>query len=175
MRDLGIIGLSIVIAVFIVKTDFVANILTASREWELLGSFLAGIFFTSVFTAAPATIILAEAAQANSIFLVALFGGLGALLGDWIIFRFVENRLSGDILYLIKKVSFEKRAIFKLRIFSWFIPLLGALIIASPLPDEIGIALMGFAKVKAPVFILISFAFNTLGILIIGLIARGVF
>src|SRR3989344_1342349 len=137
MRDLGIIGLSIVVAVFLAKTDFVANILTASREWELLGSFIGGVFFTSVFTAAPATVVLAEIAQANSIFMVAFLGGLGALLGDWIIFQFVESRLSEDILYLFKKAGFEKRAIFKLRIFSWFIPLLGALIIASHLPDEI--------------------------------------
>ena len=66
------------------------------------------------------------------------------------------------------------RVLIFLRIFRWLIAFLGALIIASPLPDELGLTMMGFSKIKTSLFIPISFLLNSLGILIIGLIAKAV-
>jgi len=40
----------------------------------------------------------------------------------------------------------------------------GALIIISPLPDELGVSLMGISKLKWYRFLLLSFTLNTLGI-----------
>ena len=173
--DVAIIALSVLIAIILVKTEVLVSILASSKELELFGSFIAGMFFTSIFTVAPATVVLAEIAQVNSIFWVALFGGVGAMIGDLIIFRFVKNRLSDDILYLLKKSKSERLvSIFRLRIFRWLIAFLGALIIVSPLPDELGLAMIGFSKIKTSLFIPISFLLNSLGILIIGLIAKAV-
>ncbi|KKR47070.1 MAG: hypothetical protein UT80_C0011G0001, partial [Parcubacteria group bacterium GW2011_GWC1_40_13] len=64
-------------------------------------------------------------------------------------------------------------SIFRPKLFKWLIPFIGALIIASPLPDEAGLAMMGLSKMKTSVFIPISFALNFLGILAIGLFAKG--
>ena len=173
MRDLGIIILSIVIAVILVKTGALKSLLTSTQELKFVGSFLAGIFFVSVFTAAPATVVLAEIAQSNSVFWVALFGGLGALVGDLVIFRFVKDRLSADFLYLIKKSKSERLiSIFRLKLFRWLIPFVGALIVASPLPDELGLTMMGLSKMKNSLFIPLSFLLNFLGIVAIGLIAK---
>ncbi|OGG78335.1 hypothetical protein A3A36_01445 [Candidatus Kaiserbacteria bacterium RIFCSPLOWO2_01_FULL_52_12b] len=63
-------------------------------------------------------------------------------------------------------------SIFRPRLFKWLIPFVGALIIASPLPDEAGLAMMGLSKMKTSVFIPISFALNFLGILAIGIFAK---
>jgi len=176
MRDLGIIALSIVIAVILAKTGILGSILTSTQEWRLLGSLIAGIFFVSIFTAAPASVVLFEIAAANSIWEVALFGAVGALIGDLIIFRFIKNNLSEDIHLLIRKTKQERlTSIFRLKLFRWLIPFIGALIVASPLPDEIGLTMMGLSKMKTSVFIPISFALNFFGILIIGLFAKGVF
>ncbi|MEK7557169.1 MAG: hypothetical protein AAB538_04290, partial [Patescibacteria group bacterium] len=49
---------------------------------------------------------------------------------------------------------------------------LAGIIIASPLPDEIGIALLGFMKTRKKDFFLLSLVANFLGILAIGLVAR---
>jgi len=175
IKDTSIIALSVLIAIILVKTKVLVSILASSKELELFGSFIAGIFFTSIFTVAPATVVLAEIAQINSIFLVAILGGIGAMIGDMIIFRFVKNRLFEDILYLLKKSKSERLiSIFRLKIFRWSIAFLGALIIASPLPDEFGLMMMGFSKIKTSLFIPISFLLNFLGIMIIGLIARAV-
>lgn len=174
MRDLGIIILSIVIAVILAKTGVLAGILTSTQEWTVLGSLIAGMFFVSIFTAAPAGVVLFEMATANSMWEVALFGGIGALIGDLLIFRFIKDSLSEDIHWLIRKTKLERlTSIFKLKLFRWFIPFIGALIVASPLPDEIGLAMMGLSKMKTSVFIPISFVLNFVGILIIGLFAKG--
>lgn len=173
MRDLGIIILSIVIAVILVKTGALKSLLTSTQELKFIGSFVAGIFFVSVFTAAPATVVLAEIAQSNSIFWVAFFGGIGALVGDLVIFRFIKDRLSADFLYLIKKSKSERLiSIFRLKLFRWLIPFAGALVVASPLPDELGLTMMGLAKMKTSLFIPLSFLLNFLGILAIGFITK---
>ena len=175
IKDVSIIALSVLIAVILVETGVLINILASSKKLELFGSFIAGMFFTSVFTVAPATVVLVEIARLNSIFWVAILGGAGAMIGDLIIFRFVKNKLSEDILYLLKKSKSERLiSIFRLRIFGWLIAFLGALVIASPLPDELGLAMMGLSKIKTSLFIPISFLLNSLGILIIGLIAKAV-
>jgi len=40
-----------------------------------------------------------------------------------------------------------------LKYLSWSLPVIGAVIIASPFPDELGISLMGFSKMKTPYYI----------------------
>jgi hypothetical protein len=172
-RDLAIIAFSIIIAVVLVKTGILKNLIEGARDVKYFGSFFAGLFFTSIFTTVPATVTLGEIAREGSLIWTALLGGLGAMIGDLLIFKFVKNSLADDISNLIQH-SARKRfsAIFKLKFFRWFFAFLGAMIIASPLPDELGLAMMGFSKVKTSIFIPLSFFFNTLGILIIGLIAR---
>lgn len=175
IRDLVIIILSILIAIIIAKTNILQGLLITTQGLKFLGSFLAGMFFISIFTVAPASVILFEIAQTNPVLEVAFFGGLGALLGDLIIFRFIKNSLADDIYYLIKKTKIQRlTGIFHLKLFRWLIPFLGALIVASPLPDELGLVMMGLSKVKTSTFIIISFILNFLGILAISLVAKSV-
>lgn len=173
-RDLGVVAISIIIAVILAKTGVLKDLLITTQELRFIGSFLAGLFFVSVFTAAPAMVVLAGIAQTTSIWEVALFGGIGALMGDFLIFRFIENHLSEDIQWLVGKTKREKlSSILHLRFFRWLAPFVGAFMISSPLPDEIGLAIMGLARMKMRIFVPLSFALHFSGILIIGLIAKG--
>lgn len=173
IRDSGVIILSILIAVILAKTGVLESVLASTKEARFVGSFIAGIFFVSVFTVAPATVALGEIAQSNSVVTVAILGGLGALVGDLIIFRFVKDRVSQHFSYLVRISRAERFvSIFRLKLFRWIIPFVGALIVASPLPDEIGVAMMGLSNMRKVVFIPISFALNAAGILIIGLISK---
>lgn len=176
MRDLAIIAISIVIAIIFVRNGVLEDLLAYGQSSKILGSFLGGMFLVSIFTAAPATVALVEIAQNFSVFWMAFFGMFGALIGDYLIFRFIKDSVSEDILYLIEK-SGRKRwlHIFHLRIFGWLIPLLGAFIVASPLPDEVGIAMMGISKLKTSLFIPLILTIDFLGILALGLIARALF
>jgi len=173
VRDLVLVIFSVFIAIILAKTGALESLITSTQEMRFVGSFIAGIFFVSIFTAAPATVALGEIAQSNSVIMTAILGGLGALIGDLIIFRFVKGRVSEHFSYLTKVSKAERIvSIFKLKLFRWIIPFIGALIIASPLPDEIGVAMLGLSKMKNSYFILLSFVLNSAGILIIGLIAK---
>lgn len=178
IRDGIIVLASVGVAALLVSGDWLEIFLHSIKGFEYLGSFVAGIFFTLFFTAIPATAVLGEIAQENSLIVTALLGGLGALCGDLIIFRFVKQHVSADFEYIIRSLKKEKRFLWfhskfwKLKAVRFSIPLLGALIIASPLPDELGLALLGLSKVKTTTMIPLSLALNTLGIFVIGLIAQ---
>lgn len=176
-RDFAILSFSIIIAILLVKTGILKDVLGATRVWGLLGSFVAGIFFTSIFTTVPATVALAEMAQLNPLWQVAVVGAIGSLLGDWIIFSFIKDSITQDFAYLMEQHSWRRwRPVFhpKFLKWKWLATVVGALIIASPLPDELGLAILGVTKTKTVTFIGISLCLNFLGILIIGLITRAV-
>jgi hypothetical protein len=176
LRDFGIIALSIIIAIILAKTGILAGLLAGTQGWIIFGSLIAGMFFVSIFTAAPAGVVLFEIATVNPVWEVALLGGLGAMIGDLLIFKFIKDRLSEDINWLVQKTGQKRLAsIFRLRLFRWLVPFLGAIIIISPFPDELGLAMMGLSKMKTIIFIPISFVLNFLGILIICLFAKGSF
>lgn len=157
-----------------IKTGAIEEILKQTRDLWFLDSFIAGMFFTSVFTTVPAIAALGEITQlSQSLLLVAIFGGLGALCGDLIIFRFMRDRFGEDILRLVRNSGNGKlRSIVRLKSFRWPTFFLGALVIASPLPDELGLTMMGFSKTKTSLFIPVSFVFKFLGILVIGFVAK---
>jgi hypothetical protein len=141
----------------------------------IIASFFAGFFFTSIFTTAPAIAALFEICQQTPVALVALFGGLGSVCGDFIIFRYIQDDVSEDISFLFGKKKYTRLFhVFHTRLFEWSLPFLGAIVIASPLPDELGLTLLGFSKVKRGQFFLISFVFNSIGIVLIGLVAKGI-
>lgn len=173
-QDVGIVVSSIFIAVLLVKTGVLTSILASTENLKLLGAFIAGMFFTSIFTTAPAIATLGIITRLDGVAPVAFFGALGAVIGDLVIFRFIRDRLSEHLMELVKHEGAGKRVrmLLKLKFFRWITFLVGGLIIASPLPDEMGIALLGFSKMKAMWFIPLSFTFNFIGILIIGFVAR---
>ena len=174
VSDVVIVIMSVIIAVLLIETHVLTKILVSVKGFSMLGSFVSGIFFTSLFTTAPATVTLGDIGRTEPIFLVAFFGALGAIVGDLVIFRFVRDRLSDHLVKIVshKRLSRRISALFKLRIFRWFTFLLGGLIIASPLPDELGISFLGFVKTRLSVFIPISFVCNFVGIVIVCLVAR---
>lgn len=174
LQDVGIVILSIFVAVILIRTNALMGILVFTQELKSLGSFVAGIFLVSIFTAAPAIATLSKIVQINSIVLTAIFGAMGAVVGDLIIFRFVRDSLSERLMELIKHQGAGKRikALFRLKFFRWLIFLAGCLIIISPLPDEVGVGLLGFSKMKTWRFVPLSFIFNFIGILLIGLVAK---
>lgn len=173
-QDFLIVAVSIVLAVIVLKTDIFTKIITSAQEWEFIGSFIAGVFFTSIFTTAPAIVVLGEIAREGSVVTTALLGGLGAVIGDLVIFRFVRDKLSGHISEVLEhhKPSKRLRALFHCKYSRWMTFVVGGMIIASPLPDEVGISMLGFSKMKTSTFTLVSFFFNFFGIIIIGLMAR---
>ena len=174
-KDLVIIIASVIIAIFLVRESVLNNFLTTTQGIKFISAFLAGMFFISIFTATPAIVVLAELFKNNQTMETALIAGLGALVGDLIIFRFVKNHIAEDVKYLIEATGLKRvKKIFHLKFFHWLTPFLGAVIIASPLPDELGVSLLGLAKIKLFYFIPLSYVLNFIGILVIGLTIKNI-
>lgn len=169
-RDIVIIIISILCAFFISTTDFFLYIRYGLGGVNLtfFDSFISGMFFTSVFTTPLAIASFIHIAETTNALYLSLWGACGAVIGDVILFIFIKDALAEDIEYLIKAPRYRKiRTLFRQRFFRWFTPFVGALVIASPLPDEIGIAMMGLSRMRLMILIPISFVMNFVGIYLI--------
>ena len=167
-RDLLIILISICLAVTLTQLEIIDDFLDATQSMTIFSSLVAGVFFTSIFTIAPASVALAEIGQISSPSTVALFGALGAVVGDLIILYFIRDMFMEDMKGVFKKRKLKKfLSFFHLGLWRWLLPIIGAAIIASPLPDELGLTIMGVSKIKTPYLLPIVFVMNYFGVLLI--------
>lgn len=138
-----------------------------------IGAFIVGIFFVSTFTFIPSGVLLFQLAQSLNPFYVALFGGGGAVIGDYLIFRFLKDNVFNEL----KPIFSHLGGNYVVRVlstpyFAWLAPVIGAIIIVSPFPDELGISLMGISQMKNWQFLVVTFILNTLGIFVIVTLAQ---
>lgn len=168
IRDLLIIAGSILVASVLVKLGVIESFISVTSGSKILSSFIAGIFFTSVFTIAPAAVALVAISQSYSPILVALFGAIGATIVDLLLASFVRKDVVADIEELEKmsRLSLRYHVVkaFHFGFLKWIAFGLGVFIIASPFPDEFGLLLIGFSKIKTPILPFLFFIANFLGI-----------
>lgn len=168
----GILILSLVLLYVFADYPFIKNFISSIGALGYLGAFITGIFFVSIFTVAPASVILFDLVNTLNPILVAILAGFGTVLGDYLIFSFLRDKLFNELKPLFYKFGGTLlKKLFLTPYFSWLIPIFGAVIIASPLPDETGITMLGLSKVKIWQFLLITFLLNSAGIFILVTIA----
>lgn len=167
-RDIFILAFGIIFAGLLVRLGFIDWFLSIALLAPEAASFIAGMFFTSVITIAPASVALIAIAQGYPPIEVALWGGVGATLVDLILFSFIRNDLSKDFQKMLKpKLRHKVISFFHFGFAKWIVAGTGALIIASPFPDEIGLVLLSIARIKPQQLMLLTFVMNTIGILIL--------
>ncbi|OGH03021.1 MAG: hypothetical protein A2798_01155 [Candidatus Levybacteria bacterium RIFCSPHIGHO2_01_FULL_37_17] len=133
-----------------------------------LGAFIAGILFVNVFTVATGAIMLLVLAESLNPIELAVIAGLGAVLGDFLIFKFVKDTLSLEITDIYNHFGGDHLSkLLHTRYFSWTLPVIGALIIASPLPDEVGVSLLGISKMSTFKFVILAFLLDFIGIFLV--------
>ena len=134
-----------------------------------IGTLIAGMLFAYGFTAAPATAILLILAKEQNILFAGFIGGFGALIGDLFIFNFIRHSFADEIKKLSKEkivlyVNHKTPNLFK----KYFVPVVAGFIIASPLPDEIGVSLLTTSRtISIKIFSVVSYLLNTAGIFVI--------
>ena len=140
------------------------------------GTFITGIFFSYGFTAAPATAVLLILSKTQDVFVAGVVGGLGALAGDYAIFNLLRTSFADEISEIRNEKLVMKigRAV-PSHIKKYLVPVFAGLIIASPLPDEIGVSMLVASQdISTKKFALISFALNTAGIIVVLSIGKGI-
>lgn len=166
---LALLVLTFILAYSLFSLGFLDTILSALISLGYLGTFMVGFLYAYSFTAGPATIILIMIAKKENLFFAGLTAGLGALIGDIIIFLFIRHSFSDEVDRLSRERFFQSVRKYSSGILrKYVLPVLASLIIASPLPTEIGVTLLASMKsMSTKRFTFIAYLLHTIGILII--------
>lgn len=133
-------------------------------SYGYLSAILAGALFVSTFTIATGALILMTLSQTLSPIELIFLASFGAVLGDLLIFRFVKDEVEEEVEPIYDKISGSHlKKILNTKYFAWTLPVLGAFIILSPLPDELGVSLLGVSKMKTYQFLFVSWVSHTVG------------
>lgn len=106
------------------------------------GAFFAGMFYTSAITTPFSMIIVLDLMKAEGPFLIAIFASLGAAIVDCSIYSIFRKEVQKNA----KKIMSALRK--KTTVLKPFFPLFGFVVFGTPMPDELGIALMQISDLK---------------------------
>lgn len=167
-KNLTLVFLSIILTIFLSKYDFLNQFLFKTRYIPFAGSFVAGFLYVSSSTAALGILMITDLSKKISPIEIAILAGLGGAVADFVIFRFFKNNLLKEITPIYNKLGGQRLTkIMHHGMLKWSLPIIGAIIIASPFPDEIGISLMGISKIKNYQFILLCLVLDIAGVFLL--------
>src|SRR4030067_1204827 len=123
--------ISFLIAIFLFKIPQVQSFLFNLGNFGYFGAFIGGMLFVSTFTIAIGALVLMILANTLSPLEIGIIAGIGAVVGDFTIFRFVKNNLSGELEEIYNKIDTNHHIIKILhtKYFSWTLPVIVAIII----------------------------------------------
>ena len=140
------------------------------------GTFLAGLLYPYALTSAAGTGILLILAKEQNILFAGVIAGIGALISDIILFFFVKQGFSDEVKKLSKETvirTINRRIPDSVRLY--FLATFAGLLIASPLPTEIGILLMASIKnMSVKKFVIIIYMLHASAIFVILLIGNNI-
>lgn len=165
--------ISILIAIILAQNESFKNWLLNLGSFEYIGALFAGMLFVSSFTAAISIAVIAIMTQNLHPMALGLIGGVGAVMGDYLIFKLVRSNIQQELAMLFgKEATSHVKVLLHSKYIAWTLPIIGVFIIASPLPDEMGVSLLGISKISEARFILISYLSNAVGILMVASVAK---
>lgn len=169
-KKLTILLISIIAAYMIFTNSKIQLILPS--EAGFFSIFLAGIIFAFGFLAPFATGFFI-ALDPSSIITVSLIASLGTLISDMFIFKFIKLSFLDEFIYLrespiIKEINsiIDKSFLHKIKAYIYY-SFIGFMI-ASPLPDELGVSMLaGMTRIKSWVLAILSYVLHFIGFIIL--------
>ena len=138
----------------------------------IVGVFVGGVFYVFSFTSSIGALILVTVAPYFPVGVIAVVGGFGALAADYTIFNFINSGLKREVERLANSAFICKVGARSVFCQQWFRNVLGTLIIASPLPDELGVAMISTGNMTRGTFALVSFIVDVVGIYVLVYVSR---
>ncbi|MGQ9588027.1 MAG: hypothetical protein ACUVT7_06585 [Thermoplasmata archaeon] len=167
---LALLGAVAVTAFLLFKEESMQAFFHRLGDLGYLSAFFGGSLFAFGFGAPFGVAILVTIANDVNIVIAAIVGGIGALSSDYLLFKFIRMTFSDEIHRLKSSVPFRVVDGYFFRKLpakiSFYLSMgIAGMVIASPLPDEIGVVMLaGLAAVSDRAFAVLSFALNTMGI-----------
>lgn len=146
-------------------------------SFRYFGTFISGLLYAYGFTSSPATAILLILSKQQNIIIASLIGGFGAVISDIIIFSFIRHSFIDEINELKKepliKVITDKIKNILGKKYKYVVPGIAGILIATPLPTEIGITMLASVKnLSTKNFMKIAYLLHSTGILLILIIGN---
>jgi len=165
-KNLTYLAIRLIVSLLLLKNSFFQSILLQLGNFGYIGAFIGGILFVSTFTISIGAVILLTLTKYLHPVEIGLIAGLGAVITNLIIFKLIKNNeLTEEIKHFFNYFGGDKVShLLHSKYFSWSLPVIGALIIASPLPDELGVSLIGISRMQTSKFVIMSFFLNSIGI-----------
>ncbi len=172
-KNTALLFLSVAFFFLLAKHPLVDTSIKFIGDFGYLGAFFVGILFVSIFTVAPAGAVLFHLADTLNPMGIALAAGTGGVVGDYLILKYLKDK----VFYELKPVFMNHggkplKKIFKTPYFAWIVPIVGAVIIMSPFPDEVGLGLLGMSKVKTWQTLALLYLLDVVGIFLIVIAAK---
>ncbi|MDZ7611824.1 MAG: hypothetical protein U5L10_03615 [Candidatus Moranbacteria bacterium] len=168
-----LLALSIFLGYLIYKDENNFHFHAVLQHLGYLGTFLAGLFFVYGFTTGPAVASLLIISNFQNFWLAGVTATLGVIVGNFIVFRAMKISVGNELDELSRNrllswaiTKTEKHIPSFARIY--ILPAFAGFIAATPLPDELAVALLSWSKnMSLAVFSTVAFTFNAFGIFII--------
>lgn len=160
--------LSLSVSWWLLDTGYLHSLVDKVTPIRFLAEFVAGMLYTSFLTSPIALSMLFVIAESNNPIIIALVGGFGAVIGDLILIHILRKNVGKDLSYMGKFFLIHRiRAFLKLYKLDFLIVLTGAIIIASPFPDELGLVMLGATNMNYKQLALLTYILDTTGILLV--------
>ncbi len=162
----------IILSYIIFSNPSVSSKFASLGELNYVGALVSGMLIAFGFTA-PIGIGLFIVLNPNNLVLAALLGGVGAMIADLIIYRFVRFSFMEEFTRLehtktFKKVQGEINRKLHKRLRNYLFYILADLILISPLPDEIAVTMLaGVTAIKERTLMALSFTLHTIATFLI--------
>ncbi len=164
--------LCIFLAYYIFSRPIVSDWMSQLNTLSYFGIFIGGLLIAFGFSA-PFGVGILITSQPESILLATLLAGAGAMISDMLIFKTIKFSFMNEFEELkktktikkIKKIIHHNKHIL---IQHYLLYVFAGIMIATPLPDEIGVSMLaGLTTVKPSRLAVISFILHTIAISLI--------
>lgn len=162
----------IILAYYLFTKPFMSDWIIKLNNVGYLGIFLAGIGYVFGFFT-PFSIGFFVISNLNNLFLAAIIGGLGAMIGDLIIFKTIKFSFMDEFKKLERtKVIRKIEGIIKnnkhILIKHYFLYIFAGIVLVTPLPDEVGVSMLaGLTTINQKKLAVISFILHSISIFLI--------
>lgn len=174
-KKLTLLGIFIVLTYLLFQQPTVYSYLSHLERLSYLGIFIAGALFAYGFTT-PLAIGLFLMINPENIWLAVPIGALGGLFADFVLFKFIKDEFTDEFKEIertkaIKEFTRVVNHSFSKKVKLYLMYIFAGIILASPAPDEFGVALLaGLGRIRTSVFIVLSFFTKAIAIWILLLI-----